>query len=110
MTRDELSVLADKYQIKADTAYISYQETGLARYDRERCRNEDLAEALRMAADAADDHKTLISLRVDIAKIMRHAQDVLDMPDSEERNGLLVLIARQIIAVGTMYDIKTKIS
>ena len=56
MDRSELEKLAERYQQKADRAFENYQDTGLRRYDTERNNMEDLADALRMAANAADEH------------------------------------------------------
>ena len=63
MTKVEIAALAEHWQAKADRAMARYQESGLARHNREREQAEDLAEALRIAANAADDHSELISLR-----------------------------------------------
>lgn len=66
LSREELGKLAAKYQEKADRAYQNYQETGMTRYDRERRNAEDLAEALRAAANAVEDKQALNSLRADV--------------------------------------------
>lgn len=63
MTRDELTKLAEKYRAKADHAYNVYQETGIARYDRERRNAEDMADAFGAAANAVDDYALLCQLR-----------------------------------------------
>lgn len=63
MTEEELLDLAKKYQEKADRNYRNYQETGISRYDWERRNAEQLAEAMRMAANASEDHSKLIQLR-----------------------------------------------
>ena len=52
MDKEKLMELAERYQHKADTAFQNYQETGITRYDTARRNNEDMAEALRMAASA----------------------------------------------------------
>lgn len=77
MKRDELLALAEKHQAKADMAYMNYQETGFQRYDRERIRNEDYADAFRMAADAADDHMALGSLRAELIQLASRADGIL---------------------------------
>lgn len=74
MTKDELIKLAGRYDDKASRAYYNYQETGMPRYDRERANAEDLAEALRMAANAADDHSKLIILRAELADLAYKAE------------------------------------
>lgn len=65
LSKEELEKLAAKYQDKADRAYRNYQETGVSRYDRERRNAEDMAEAFRAAANAADEHFLLGILRAD---------------------------------------------
>lgn len=69
MKREEIEALAVKYQAKADKAFMNYQETGMTRYDREHRNNEDLADALRMAARAADDAHKLVDLRVTLSTL-----------------------------------------
>lgn len=63
MDKKKLMELAERYQCKADTAFQNYQETGITRYDTARRNNEDMAEALRMAASAKEDHDRMIHLR-----------------------------------------------
>lgn len=60
MSKKELMKLADSFQKKADTAFQNYQETGASRYDSAFRRNEDIAAALRAAAEAADEHNAYI--------------------------------------------------
>lgn len=60
MDKKKLMELAERYQCKADTAFQNYQETGITRYDTARRNNEDMAEALRMAASAKEDHDRMI--------------------------------------------------
>ena len=62
MDKKKLMELAERYQHKADTAFQNYQETGITRYDTARRNNEDMAEALRMAASAKEDHDRMIHL------------------------------------------------
>lgn len=76
MTKAELEKLADQYQKKADKAYYDYQETGVTRYDTARRKNEDLAEAMRMAAAAKDDHEKLIHLRASILALVGKAESI----------------------------------
>lgn len=74
MDKEELYTLAERYQSKADTAYNAYQETGITRYDTARRNNEDLAEALRAAAAASDEHNELVHLRGNMADLAVMAQ------------------------------------
>lgn len=78
MTTAELYALAEKYDAKAETAFRNYQETGISRYDRERIRHEDLAQALRIAASAKDDHDALVDLRCCLADLGHRAQAILN--------------------------------
>ena len=83
MKTEDIINLAVKYDKKAEKAYMMYQETGISRYDRERSNAEDMAEVLRTAAVANEDHTKLINLRgelVDLAyridrAIEEHGQD-----------------------------------
>lgn len=93
MKREELEKLAEKYQQKADKAFQNYQETGMTRYDREHRTNEDLAEALRMAARAADDSSRLVDLRVTLAELGSRAATELNFGTDETRKGVLRDIA-----------------
>lgn len=78
MRREDIEELALKYQQKADKAFQNYQETGMTRYDREHRNNEDLAEALRMAARAADDSHRLTDLRVTLSEYGYKASQIAD--------------------------------
>ena len=64
LSKAELEVLTEKYEAKAERAYQNYQETGISRYDRERRNAEELADAMRMAAQASDDYSQLLTLEV----------------------------------------------
>ena len=77
LTNKELEAMIERYDAKAEKAYRNYQETGISRYDRERVRNEDLADALRMALNAADDHSAAVDLRRNLADLGHRAQIVL---------------------------------
>jgi hypothetical protein len=77
LSKAELGKLAARYQEKADRAYQNYQETGISRYDRERRNAEDLAEALRAAANASEEHSALSSLRAEFVWIAGQADAAL---------------------------------
>lgn len=76
MTKQELERLAERYQAKADEAYYTYQETGLTRYNTARRNNEELADAMWMAAAARDDHAALIQLRGTVADLAVRAERI----------------------------------
>jgi hypothetical protein len=77
LSKEDLAKLAARYQEKADRAYQNYQETGISRYDRERRSAEDLAEALRAAANADEEHSALGSLRAEFVWIAGQADAAL---------------------------------
>lgn len=66
-----LLAMAQKQDEIAAKAYYDYQETGVTRYDTKRRNAEDLAEAFRAAANAAEEHNALQTLR---AEFVWHAQ------------------------------------
>lgn len=72
--KEELIKLIDKYDRQAEKAYMNYQETGTPRYDRERRNAEDLADALRVALSAADEHTAYISLKGDVLRLAAAAE------------------------------------
>lgn len=89
MTEKELLALAEKYQAKADRNYRNYQETGLSRYDRERRNAEELADAMRMAANAAEDHQQLGAFRSYVYQWGRIARKLIADPCFEAESVLL---------------------
>lgn len=113
MTKVEIVALAEHWQDKAYRAMDRYQESGLARHNREREQAEDLAEALRIAANAADDHSELISLRgaVYCLAVKAHAAvDALDAPDRAADRDILIDLARNIISTARLYGLDTELT
>lgn len=108
MTKVELIALAERWQTKADRAMERYQEDGLPRHNREREQAQDLADALRVAANAADDHSELISLRgaVYCLAVKAHAAvDALDAPDRAGDRDILTDLARNVISTARLYGV-----
>ena len=99
LSKAELGKLAARYQEKADRAFMNYQETGIPRYDRERRNAEDLAEALRAAANAAEDHERLGHLNADFVWIASQADQALAENAPREK---LAEILEHIISYATM--------
>lgn len=89
MKQADIEKLVDRYQAKADKAFNNYQETGVQRYQNDWHNNEDLADALRIAAGAADEHNSLISLRSDMANIATKARDLGTFHEYPEVDALL---------------------
>ena len=106
MKKADLERMADRYQAKADKAYQNYQETGMARYDREQRNYDDLAMALRVAASASDDHAQLISMRCDVAIIGAKAQDLLSGPLYEAyQDGRIRDLLTDMVAIASTYGL-----
>ena len=112
MTKAELTALAERWQAKADRAMERYQEDGLARHNREREQAQDLADALQIAASAADDHSELISLReaVYCLAVKAHAAvDALGVPDRATDRNILTDLARNIISTARLYGVDSEL-
>lgn len=108
MTKVELIALAERWQTKADRAMERYQEDGLPRHNREREQAQDLADALQIAASAADDHSELVSLRgaVYCLAVKAHAAvDALDAPDRASDRDILTDLARNVISTARLYGV-----
>lgn len=108
MTKVELIALAERWQAKADRAMERYQEDGLARHNREREQAQDLADALQIAASAADDHDELVSLRMmlnQLAVKAHAAVDALDAPDRASDRDILTDLARNVISTARLYGV-----
>lgn len=113
MTKVEIIALAEHWQAKADRAMARYQEDGLARHNREREQAQDLADALRVAANAADDHSELISLRgaVYCLAVKAHAAvDALDVPYRAADRDILTDLARNIISTARLYRVDSEMN
>lgn len=83
MSKAELEVLAEKYQAKADRSYQNYQDTGIARYDRERRNAEELASAMRMAAQASDDFNKLTHIKFEVSVLAGRAKKAMRVPEDK---------------------------
>ena len=106
MDKKSLEALAEKYQKKADKSSQMYQETGITRYGTEARNNEDLADALWMAVNAADDHATLISMRGTLSNMASRAEAAgrkdISKSDYEE---LVSALLRDLAAYGRMHGL-----
>lgn len=105
MKKKELEKLADSFQTKADTAYQNYQETGISRYSSTARRHEKMADAIRMAAEAADEHYAYISLKLEMSNLASRAKRVKASSDEKERTELVDALVRDMIACGRLYGL-----
>lgn len=78
MDNTRITQLRDQYRARADTAYKNYQDSGDSRYYRTKNRAEDIADALQIALDAADDHNRALDLRSSIGALANKAQRIID--------------------------------
>ena len=101
MKKEELLALADKYQAKADADFQNYQETGMTRYGTSYRKNEELANALRMAADAADEHYAYIALKAQMATFTQRSQE-LKYADEEKKEAQTEALLRDMVAYGVL--------
>ena len=99
--KNELQKLIERYDAIADRAYYNYQETGTARYDREYRKAQTLADALRVALNAADDHRELVNLRVMLSDLAGKAQKARSSEDDEAKDSAL----REVVAAAKLCDL-----
>lgn len=101
LEQKELKKLVEKYQKKADEAAQAYQETGLTRYHSAYWRNQDMADALRMALSAKEDHDTLRDMRLVLSNFASRgaaAESPYRSPD--ERAELAARLAAEVADYG----------
>lgn len=101
LSKDALNAMADKYQAKADAAYEKYQDTGAQRYNNEQWRNEELADALRVAANAAEEHNLMIAYRADLTRLAQMAEQATEQNDQ----ALLKQLATETVGYGQMHGL-----
>lgn len=83
MEKEKIIALVERYEAKAETAAKNYLETGITRYDTSRRSHEDMADALRIAANAADDHAKLVYYRGEFAALANRAGATMRLPEME---------------------------
>jgi len=92
MTKDELSRLIERLDDKARRNEENFQSTGTARYDYERRRAEEMADALRMALNAKDEHDKLLRFRMVISMWGKEAVSLLHDWDDERARQLAGMV------------------
>lgn len=108
MTKVELIALAEKWEAAAQRAEARYQDSGAARHLREKEQAENLAAALWIAANGADDHDALIGLRAalnGLAAKAHAALDALPAPDRAGDRDILTDLARNVISTARLYGV-----
>ena len=101
LSKEKLEKMAERYEKRAATAFDNYQNTGIQRYDRERRNAEDLADALRMAADAHEDHTRMIEYKGTLANLGIKADALLDESDVTK----LVKLCEEVVAAARIHGL-----
>ena len=81
MDQKRIEKLTDQYRKKADRNFRYYQETGEPRYERESRTAEEIADALSVALDHAEEHDKYICLKIAVADLAHKAEDLLHEGD-----------------------------
>lgn len=105
MSKEELMKLAGSFQKKADAAFENYQETGMSRYGSAYRRNEELADALRMAAGAADEHNAYIHMRGQMSNFAWRAKMASATDTEEKRSELAEALIRDLVSFGRLMEL-----
>lgn len=100
MDKADLVKLSEKYRKKAADAFMNYQDTGIPRYDRERRNAEDMADALDMAVNAADEHAFCGHLKAEFLWLAGKAESAVmrNAPKDE-----LVEILKEVVSTAVTY-------
>lgn len=112
MTKVEIIALAEKWEAAAQRAEARYQDSGAARHLREKEQAEDLAAALWMAANAADDHDALIGLRSALNSLAAKAHTALDaLPAADRADDRTILtdLARNVVSTARLYGVDSEL-
>ena len=112
MAKVEIIALAEKWEAAAQRAEARYQDSGAARHLREKEQAEDLAAALWIAADGADDHGELISLKCDLNQLAAKAHTALDaLPAAGRADDRTILtdLARNVVSAARLYGVDSEL-
>lgn len=101
MTKERLLQLAENFQKKAEKDYENYQATGIGRYDSSRNRNEELADALFMAASAADEHAEYLHMKYQMSEFAHAAKDIR-MASEAVKQKMTEKLIRELEAYGCL--------
>ena len=97
----ELEKLIAKYQQRADAAEQAYQETGVQRYYTTHWTNQNLADALRIALSAKEEHETLHDMKMMLSNFAsRGAAATSPFRSGDEQVKLALALAREIAEYG----------
>jgi len=77
----------------------------VSRYGNTARRNEYIADALRMAAGAADEHYAYINLNMEMANFASIAQLVTATTDEKEKAELMEALVQGIVSCGRLHGL-----
>lgn len=77
MNRARIEKLCEQHRKKADRNFQNYEESGDPRYERESRNAEDIADALSVALDHAEEHDKYLCLKIEVADLARRAEGLL---------------------------------
>lgn len=100
MNKNTLDALIEKYEKKAEQNFRNYQETGLRRYEKAYEDAQDLADTLRMARSAHDDHTELVHWRGQISVLASKAKRAKE-PEQMEK------VLKELISTARMHGLTT---
>lgn len=113
MTKVEIIALAEKWEAAAQRAAARYQDSGAARHLREKEQAEDLAAALWIAANGADDHEALIGLRSALNGLAAKAHTalyILPAADRADARTILTDLARNVVSTARLYGVDSELA
>ena len=106
MNTERVAKLCEQYRKKADRNFRNYQETGEPRYERESRNAEEIADALSVAMDHADEHDKYICLKIEVADLAHKAEDLLHDGDRSKYGDQLqklISLAESMCSYRRMY-------
>lgn len=98
MNKETLDAMVAKYERKADEAFRNYQETGMRRYEKVYEDATDLADTLRMAQSAHEDHTELVHWRGQISVLASMAKRAKE-PEQMEK------VLKELISTARMHGL-----
>lgn len=82
--KKKLEELIAKYEKQAATQFDNYQQTGMTRYETASRNAEDLADTLRVALNASDEHTALVHYKGQLSILASDAARA-DTPEKKDR-------------------------
>lgn len=98
MNKNTLDAMVAKYERKAEEAFRNYQETGMRRYEKAYEDASDLADTLRMAQSAHDDHTALLHWKGTISILASKAKMAKE-PEQMEK------VLKELISTARMHGL-----